>query len=170
MTWQPLQPATAHRNGVAVDFEPDTEMWRNDQYIVHRRTVEGHEGVEPMYHLSIRNADNSTRHDWRDFQRIKNQLAGPEYEGVELYPAESKKIDTANQYHLFCFPFPLGIGWKERMVTNRDVTTAQEPGANQRNNEPIDGPLNTLEEIQEWAKRSDARLQAAEETDDAADD
>jgi hypothetical protein len=36
-------------------------------------------------------------HDWRDLQRIKNQLVGPECEAVELYPAESRKVDTANQ-------------------------------------------------------------------------
>lgn len=169
MTWQPLERSTPYRNGQPVDLG-DEEQWANDQYVVHLRHMKSLGEAPEAIHLSIRNQDRGTRHDWRDFQRIKNQLAGPEYEGVELYPAESKKIDTANQYHLFCFPFPLGIGWKERMVTNRDVTTAQEPGANQRNNEPIDGPLNTLEEIQEWAKRSDARLQAAEETDDAADD
>ncbi len=42
-------------------------------------------------------------------------------EAVELYPAESRKVDTANQYWLWCFRsdkvrFP--IGFQERAVTD----------------------------------------------------
>jgi hypothetical protein len=54
-------------------------------------------------HLSIKDHDRSARHDWRDLQRIKNELVGPEFEAIEIYPAESRLVDTANQYHLFVF-------------------------------------------------------------------
>lgn len=57
----------------------------------------------PMIHLSIKRIDRETIHDWRDLQRIKNELVGPENEGVEIYPAESRKVDTANQYHIWVY-------------------------------------------------------------------
>lgn len=54
-------------------------------------------------------------------QRIKNQLAGAECEAIELYPAESRLVDSANQFHLWClddptvrFPFGYDAG---RVVT-----------------------------------------------------
>ena len=53
-------------------------------------------------HLSIRRVDRSPIRDWRHMQQIKNDILGPEAEGVELYPADSRLVDTANQYHLWC--------------------------------------------------------------------
>ena len=75
-------------------------------------------------------------HDWRDFQRIKNELIGEEYEGVELYPAESRRVDTANQYHIwvaknieFRFPF----GFNERVVDDgKGEFAANQVGGKQR--------------------------------------
>jgi hypothetical protein len=43
-------------------------------------------------------------HDWRHFQLIKDQLAGPEIEAFELYPARARLMDTANQYYVYCLP------------------------------------------------------------------
>jgi hypothetical protein len=52
-------------------------------------------------------------HDWRHFQRIKNELCGPEREGVELYPAESRLVDSANEFWVWVLPagerFPFGF-------------------------------------------------------------
>lgn len=56
--------------------------------------------------LSIKRNDKEPIHDWRDLQAIKNMLVGPECEGVELFPAESRLVDTANQYHLWVFKNP----------------------------------------------------------------
>jgi len=70
----------------------------------------------PFVHLTIRAVDGSARHDWRDFQRIKNELVGEEAEGVELYPSESRVVDTANHYHLWVFRehrFPFGMEARE---------------------------------------------------------
>lgn len=78
----------------------------NDVYQVSVRQLEATEHMGPMVHLSIRRLDREPVHDWRDFQEIKNQLVGPECEGVELYPAESRLMDTANQYHLWVFKDP----------------------------------------------------------------
>jgi hypothetical protein len=54
-------------------------------------------------------------------QQIKNQLVGEECEAVELYPSESRLVDTCNVTHLwcvtdpaYCFPF----GYEEREVSD----------------------------------------------------
>lgn len=71
-------------------------------------------------HLSIKRHDRDVLlgKDWRDFQRIKNELCGTDCEAVEIYPAEQRLVDTANQYHLWVFPpgltFP--VGYTERLV------------------------------------------------------
>lgn len=68
-------------------------------------------------HLSLKTHDKQARHDWREMQRIKNELCGDETEAVELYPAESRLVDTANQYHLFVFKdHKVQLGFQERLV------------------------------------------------------
>lgn len=154
MTWQKLVPSVPYRDGTPIKLPDGQTQWMNDQYVVIRRAIAGNPGAEPMIHLSIRTADRTPVRSWRDFQRIKNQLAGPEYEAIEIYPAESRKVDTANQYHLWCLPFSLGIGLgNERMVTNGDATEVVEPGAEQDDNEEIDGPLNTVAELRAWTQK-----------------
>jgi hypothetical protein len=47
-------------------------------------------------------------------------LAGPEYEAIELYPAEDRVVDRVNQYHLYVLAAKEGtntlprfpVGWK----------------------------------------------------------
>jgi hypothetical protein len=103
------------------------DTFMNDIYTVIRTKVgAGH-------HLSIRRNDRSACKDWRHFQQIKNELCGPECEGVELYPAESRLIDTANQFHIWVLPagrrFPVGYV-AGRHVTGPDMASAI--GATQR--------------------------------------
>ena len=68
--------------------------------------------------LSIKKLNKNPIHDWRELQKIKNLIAGKEREAVELYPSESRLVDTSNQYHLFVLPkgeqFPFGYG--ERLI------------------------------------------------------
>lgn len=78
-----------------------------------------------MVHLSIKRRDRKPIHDWRHLQHIKNELVGPENEAVELYPKESRLMDTANQYHLYVLTdpeksFPFGYRC-ERSVTEDSV-------------------------------------------------
>jgi hypothetical protein len=105
------------------------ETWINDLYQVQKRYHE-----DGLVHLNIRRRDGApVIRDWRHFQLIKNQLIGEECEAVELYPAESRKVDSANKYHLYgiadpTYRFP--FGWEERDVSyeeNRNV-----PGMRQR--------------------------------------
>jgi len=122
--WQPLyraQLVIPDRLASAANTDPaimeqvrdlmDAEVWRNDKYVV---IVERHEGGW-VTHLSIRRADRKPLTDWRDKQRIKDQLAGRDAEAVELYPALDRLVDGANQYHLWCLrpglKYPLG--WNE---------------------------------------------------------
>jgi hypothetical protein len=105
-----------------------SEMWLNNQYVaVVRRYPDG-----AVMHLSIRRADRSAARDWRDLQRIKNEIAGPDVEAMELYPAEDRLVDTANQYHLWCMHpgVRLPFGFQERSVL--DAGELPDIGARQR--------------------------------------
>jgi hypothetical protein len=85
----------------------------NDVYNVRLRNA------GPFVQLDIARFDNQPCNNWRDFQRIKNELVGPECEGVELFPAESRLVDTANQYHLWVNPDPkfrFEFGYQRRVV------------------------------------------------------
>lgn len=106
----------------------------NNRYqVIVREHAEGPFG--PYAHLTIRSQDGSPRHDWRDFQRIKNELVGEEAEAVELYPAESRVVDTANHYHLWVFRnyrFPVGMSKREvsdgaEGISQRPHSTPSEP-------------------------------------------
>lgn len=85
--------------------EPDA-MYVNETYVVSVFKNEAH-GFPPeigaLWHLSIRRQDREALPDWRDFQQIKNDICGSECEALELYPAQSRVMDSANQYHLFVF-------------------------------------------------------------------
>ncbi len=97
---------------------PD-RAFRNDTYEVQMNLE------RPFIHLDIRRHDGAAITQWRELQQIKNELVGPEHEAVELFPAESRLVDTGNQYHLWVCPdsatrFPLG--WPKRCVLSEPVT------------------------------------------------
>lgn len=149
--WIPLRRAAidmdkAHRIAArfAVSLEDilAEEVWVNDRYQVHVRTIRQRPDSQwpPMKHLSIRRHDRAACHDWRDFQKIKNDLVGPDCEAVELYPREDRLADSANQYHLWAltdgvrFPF----GFADRLVSGYDESgmSRQRPWAD--GDEPAD--------------------------------
>lgn len=108
------------------------ETWMNDLYVVIAKPL-----AQGATHLSIRRTDRKACRDWRHFQQIKNQLCGDEREGLELYPAESRLVDTANQFHLWVMPpgVRLEIGWNFRSVVDQGDHPI--PGAVQR---PLGSP------------------------------
>lgn len=120
----PASDATAAMAAMLAHMEAmnaNEQIFINNRYQVHVRPM----GDGGMYHLSIRRMDRQPIHDWRDLQEIKNQLLGPECEAVEIYPAESRKVDSANQYHLwgvkdptYRFPFGFDAG---RMVSDDSI-------------------------------------------------
>lgn len=82
------------------------QIYKNDKYQVNIGNCPVPEGWPAMLHLSIKRIDRAWIHDWRELQQIKNELVGSENEAVELYPAESRLCDSANQYHLWVFVDP----------------------------------------------------------------
>jgi hypothetical protein len=151
--WKPLvklQPNEMHRRpeiveetakayGISIDAAEDlldAEEGKCDYYVNNLYQVQ----VAPcgpdnlMTHICIRRRDGAAAlRDWRHFQQIKNEICGPEREGFELYPAESRKVDTSNKYHIFVLPEGVAmnsVGWLKRDVQydeRKDV-----PGLRQR--------------------------------------
>ena len=109
---QPLRPGCpCFRPPVWTEFVrwPDVdgaEHWVNSRYGVLKRarTITINGGDVACVRLGISNYDQSARRDWREFQRIKNELAGPEMVAIELYPEDSKVVDPSNWFILWCVP------------------------------------------------------------------
>lgn len=90
--------------------------------------------MPPVIHLSIKRLDREPITDWRHKQEIKNMIVGPEFEGVELFPAESRCVDTANQYHLWVFGDQSAIrdlGFPVGKKLNEAVADARQRGFGQ---------------------------------------
>jgi hypothetical protein len=105
----------------AIESVVADEIWGNSLYQVNIRTILGAPDLPRVKHLSIKRRDKKVIHDWRHLQRIKNELVGSECEAIEIYPAESRLVDTSNQYHLWVFDDPnhrIGLGFGDRMVLN----------------------------------------------------
>lgn len=140
MSWEPLTRSRYgydRLTGAATPIPDGIELWGNDEYNVFLRELEPPDGspLPPMVWLSISRKDRGTVRDWRHLQRIKNELVGPECEGVELFPAESRLVDTSNQYHLWVVSdpavrFPFGYG--DRLVMDPTELAAEAPSAVQR--------------------------------------
>lgn len=111
--------------------------YRNNLYqvVVDRQTaaVDIGETQPDLIHLSVKRTDQTPIRDWRVLQRIKDEILGPQYEAVELFPADERLVDSSNQYHLWAlddptYRFPFGYG--ERFVI--DDATPDGSGAVQR--------------------------------------
>ena len=139
-------PISHHEGAVDWDAVPWTKFWkatpppgapamyaestimRNSRYEVLIRDI-GNGPLGRIKQLSIKTLDKAARHDWRDFQRIKNELIGPQYEAIEIYPAEDRLVDTSNQYWLWVFlDFKFPFGFDRRLVCE----DPGEPNARQR--------------------------------------
>lgn len=135
----------------------DGRVYINSRYVVTVSRIEARvEGAPDLIQLSIRRRDRSAVHDWRDMQRIKNEIVGAEAEAVELYPAESRLVDTANQYYLWVvvgmtWPF----GFNKRLVSERgiDIGAKQRPWP--KGEEPNDLVDLTMEKLEELANAND---------------
>ena len=107
------EAAEAERWEELVEGPPD--FWGNDIISAHVRKV------DDMTVISYHRRDRAPIRDWRIGQKIKNQLVSPEAEGVELYPAESRMVDTSNEYWLFCVQgqFPVGFQDEDRLTQDQ---------------------------------------------------
>jgi len=110
------------KNGDAWDDYQVQVRWGESSAEVAGTVGEG--GFPEMVWLSIKRIDKAALHDWRHLQEIKNMIVGPEHEAVELYPAESRLTDTANQYHLWVLRSPtlrFPFGFDQRVIQNEAV-------------------------------------------------
>jgi hypothetical protein len=113
----PEAQMVAHKIGMPID-----EVWTNDVYECQVR-FDDEDGRAGMVYLSIKRHNRGALRDWRHLQSIKNEVVGPEREAIEIYPAESRLVDQANQSHLWVFPedvkIPLGFN-DGRVVQTRE--------------------------------------------------
>ena len=108
----------------------------NDIYMVSAGRAQ--KGSWPMVQLSIKRHDKEPidENHWRILQEIKNIIVGPKHEAAELYPAEQRLMDAANQYHLWVLAepcekrsFPFGYFEPRSVATPEQAIAA---GAKQR--------------------------------------
>jgi hypothetical protein len=93
------------------------KRYENDVYSVQIRNK------PPFVQLTISRLDQQPCKCRKDFQQIKNELMGPECEAVELYPAESRLVDTRNEYHLWVLTpqSRFEIGYDERHMWGKPL-------------------------------------------------
>jgi hypothetical protein len=126
LPWQPMR----HVEDIDEGPRQQYEIWENDRYTCSvRRYARGFFlGNSRYITLGITALDQTARHDWRDFQACKTDICGPEWEGIELYPAESRLQDPSNRFYLWCVP----KGLLRFGGTRREVCTPGEAIAPQR--------------------------------------
>ena len=105
--------------------EDGSEVYVNNIYQV--MVYRGHEADELVHidelkgkctWLSIKRKDKRPVNNWQDMQTMKNRLVGTECDAFQMFPAESRMVNTANQYHLIVLPEgqALPFGWGNRAV------------------------------------------------------
>ncbi len=144
----PVNPEIIRRHA-AHDIQAPDETWVNDVY----DCIVTHSPEGPT-HLSIKRLDRAPIRNWRHFQQIKNEVVGEDREAVEIYPAEDRLVDNANQYHLWVLPADLVVplGFDGGMVTldPHDVETFNRNPDKSRQ-EPLQEGL-TIGEVMEVAQ------------------
>jgi hypothetical protein len=129
--------ALALQHGLPPNVVIADRVYRNSRYQVnvwdsHPDLPDG-KIFPKMIWLSIKRLDREPIHDWRELQRIKDEIVGKNHEAVELYPARSRLVDTSNQYHLFVLADPatrFPFGWTSSLVSSAE--DAAQLGAKQR--------------------------------------
>ncbi len=145
--WTPFRPVTLSPLEIAGLGGPSLYLAvKNSRYEVYARRFDSPLGE--MDWLMVKRLDRDAIRDWRDMQRIKDELLGPEREAVELYPAQSRMVDCANQFHLWVLPvgqqFPFGL-------PTRAVSEEQNLGSKQRPWPKDCRPADLMTDIQKQA-------------------
>jgi hypothetical protein len=122
--------------------DPAIQIYRNSRYQVHLRRYAARDGGTGLIHLSIKRLDGQPHIPYRERMRIKDELCGPEYEGVELLPARSREVDLANQTHLWIIDEPISLPFG--FFDGRLVSEAAIPGATQDPWPPGERPAHCL--------------------------
>lgn len=119
--WEPMRQTDT----VRLSNGEEAAIWENRFYSCSvRRYTQGFPiDNSPYVILGLTHVSETARHDWRDMQRVKNDLCGEEWEGLELYPAESRLVDPSNRFYLWCVP-PGVIHWGLDVSGRRVLTMA----------------------------------------------
>ena len=103
--WEPFKLFPAPKTGHELfDSSRPDYLWENNRYSVSPRIQWNQSYKVPVLSLSFKDYYRTTQRDWRDFQNIKNELAGYESRAFEVYPEDHNLMDVANQFWLWCFP------------------------------------------------------------------
>lgn len=86
----------------ALDDLISDETWGNDRYTVNLHFLDGDR--DGFVEVGVHNHNRTPHVSWRHLQQIKNEVLGPDREAVQLFPAEDRLVDTANEYWLYVYP------------------------------------------------------------------
>ena len=78
------------------------ETWGNDRYTVNVHLIDSDR--DGFVELAVHNHNRTPHVPWRHLQQIKDEVMGPEREAVQLFPADDRLVDTANEYWLYVYP------------------------------------------------------------------
>lgn len=122
LAWEPMRQDGTLRLGNG----EEAERWVNRWYSAScRRYAVGFPwGNGPYAIVGLTHVSETALHDWRDMQAIKNDVCDPEWEGVELYPSESRLVDPSNRFYLWCCP-PGVLLWGLPTAGRRVLSMAQ---------------------------------------------
>ena len=102
LVWEPMR-----QNGtIRLGNGEEAECWENRWYTCSvRRYARGFPIDDAPYAIvGITHTSQTAHRDWRAFQQVKNDVCGEEWEGLELYPSESRLVDPSNRFYLWCVP------------------------------------------------------------------
>jgi hypothetical protein len=116
----PVIKGLFRQHGAREDKHPDGTVSRAKLYQDHTYAVAVYDPDEAgIVCLTVQRLDGGIVRDWRDLQRIKNDLVGPERWACEVFPAESQLVDLRNTYWLWALPE--GYSFKFAMFEGRRV-------------------------------------------------
>jgi hypothetical protein len=100
---QAMEQARVTFPGVAVDqLRTPAEVWGSSQYTVTVHYLD--DNRDGFVEVGIHNYHRTTHVPWRHIQQIKNEVFGPDREAVQLFPAEDRLLDSANEYWIYVYP------------------------------------------------------------------
>ena len=86
---------------------PSVEKWREENYLNNRYSVQISDyQIEDglVTHLWVRRHDGKMPGSWSDLQRVKNEICGPDFLAIQVFPAVKELVDEANLAHLWVMP------------------------------------------------------------------
>ena len=109
--WSPFIETPYDSEGHTIEGRMGEKIYRNSRYqvAVYPPAPCSVENFPAYVHLCFKHIANIAITDFRDFQRIKNELIHPSAYAFQVYPPEENLVDGANQYHLWvlvpgCYP------------------------------------------------------------------